>query len=79
MSITYGILEETHELGEERRTSYGIAAYLDAEHSHTAAIAATVCDITDDKTRLQALVALCNELQLDLVHLDDIIEDFFAQ
>ncbi len=35
-------------------------------------------DITTDYYRLARLVKLCNELQLDPVHLDDVVEDFLC-
>ena len=78
MSITYGITEEIYSLGAESRTSYGIAAYMDAEEESTAIIVASVHDITSDKQALTALVSLCNRLELSTIHLNDVVEDYLA-
>ena len=37
-----------------------------------------IADITTDYHRLSHLVTLCNELELDPIHLDDIVEDFLS-
>ncbi len=36
-------------------------------------------DITTDYYRLFRLVKLCNELELDPIHLDDVVEDFLSE
>ena len=77
MNVTYGITEEVYSLDTERRVSYGIAAYADAEDG-TATIVASVHDITADRHALSELVELCNRLELSLLHLDDVIEDFLT-
>lgn len=38
----------------------------------------TVRDITCDRSALEELVKLCNELDLALCHLDDVVEDFLS-
>lgn len=38
----------------------------------------TVHDITCEREPLEALVELCNRLDLSFCHLDDVIEDFLA-
>lgn len=78
MSITYGITEEIYSLGTDRRVSYGIAAYANAEEDGTATIVASVHDITADRQSLSELVLSCNRSELSVVHLDDVIEDFLA-
>ncbi len=77
-SITYGITEEIYALGEDKRTSYGIAAYADADIDSTATILAIVNDITDDRSKLIQLVELCNRLELSPDHLIDVVESFIA-
>lgn len=79
MTATYGITEEIYTLGSDRRISYGIAAYADAELDGTAAIIASVHDITSDKEKLSDLIQACNRLGLSTIHLHDVIEDFFAE
>ena len=76
MTITYGVTEEIYTLGAVSRRAFGIAAYADAEEDGTATIVAAVHDITDDRAKLEGLVAACNREGLSLVHLDDIVEDF---
>ena len=78
MSITYGITEEIYSLGTESRRAYGIAAYADSEEDGTATIVSSVRDITDDKQALMNLVSLCNRLELSIIHLNDVVEDFLA-
>ena len=78
MNVTYGVAKEIYSLGNSSRTSYGIAAYADAEEDGTATIVASVHDVTSDKQALDELVSLCNRLELSTVHLMDIVEDFLA-
>lgn len=77
-SITYGIIEEKFVLQGRERISYGIAAYSDAKENGTAAIVATVSDISLDYIQLEKLIDLCNQLELDPIHLKDVMEDFLA-
>lgn len=74
--VTYGIVEEKYTLGDESRTSFGIAAYADVSSNGTATIVASVNDITDDKNMLLEFLENCNELGLALAHLTDAVEDF---
>ena len=78
MKVTYGMTKEEYSLGADIRVSYGIVAYANAEEDNTATIVASVHDVTSDKKALSELVALCNRLELSLIHLDDVIEDFLA-
>ena len=78
MNMTYGITEETYSLGNSTRVSYGVVAYANADEDGTAAIVASVHDITADKLALTKLVSLCNRLELSLIHLNDAMEDFLA-
>lgn len=78
MNVTYGMTEEVYSLDTERRVSYGIAAYADVREDGTATIVASVHDLTADRQALSELVALCNRLNLSLLHLDDVIEDFLT-
>lgn len=38
----------------------------------------TIKDISTDKQRIEALIELCNSLELSPIHLDDVIEDFLV-
>lgn len=37
----------------------------------------SIPDISCKREPLEALIFLCNNLQLDVIHIDDVIEDFF--
>lgn len=78
MNVTYAVTEETYALGDESRTYYGIVAYASAEQNGTATIVASVHDITSDKQRLKKLVDDCNRLELSIIHLPDVVEDFIS-
>ena len=78
MNVTYGMTEERYFHGAESRVSYGIVAYADAKEDGSATIVAAVHDVTADRQALSELVALCNRLELSLLHLDDVIEDFLT-
>lgn len=77
-NITYGSVTEVYSLGEDSRISYGIVAYSDANDVGTASVIASVHDVTSDEGKLNGLANLCNDLQLDPVHLGDVIDDFLA-
>lgn len=51
---------------------YGIDAFDDNN------LVKTVCGITDIKTDAEKLVNLFNELEIELCHFDDIIEDYLT-
>ena len=78
INVTYAVAEEKYVLNKEKRTSYGIVAYADAEHNGTATIVASVHDITSDEQSLKRLVDDCNRLKLSTVHLADVVEDFLS-
>ena len=78
MNVTYAVAEEKYALGEEKRTSYGIVAYANAEQDGTATIVTSVRDITSDNHRLIKLVDDCNRLELSPLHLPDVVEDFLS-
>jgi hypothetical protein len=76
--ITYGTVTEIYALGNTSRTSYGIAVYAGAIGNGTATVIASVHDVTDEKERIDALVALCNRHRLSPEHLHDVIDDFLT-
>jgi len=77
--ITYGITEEIYTLGDDRRVSYGIAAYSNSESDGTATIVVSIRDISSDKSQISKLVNVCNRLSLSTYHLMDVICDFLAE
>ena len=76
--ITYGIVEETYVLGEERRLSCGIVLFSDADNCGTSTIIDEIGDITDDRKQIEVLVEQCNKLELSPLHFRDVVADFIA-
>ena len=79
ITVTFGITEEKYTLGQQTRISYGIAAYSNSETDGTATIIASVQDISEDREKLLRLVQTCSCLELSVIHLRDVIEDFLGE
>ena len=77
--ITYAVSEERYTFGNKTRISYGIVAYSNANEDGSKTIVASVSDITSDKAGLNELVDDCNRLELSVIHLNDVVEDFLLQ
>ena len=69
--IKYDIVEEIYHFDEKRRTSYGIAAY----DTDVSTVLASVHDISSDMCEIGALAHKCNELELSIEHLDNVVDD----
>lgn len=54
--------------------TYGI----DVFDSQSDMLLRSVSDISTEKSSVQLLVSQCNKLCLDIIHLDDVIEDFLG-
>lgn len=77
MEFTYRVVEENRysfELGHY--TTYGILVTCENGGETKERL---VSDVSTDQAALQKLVDLCNEGQLDICHLDDVIEDFLNE
>ena len=79
MTVTYGVIKETHLLKGHVRCSYGIAAYANARENGTLTLLATVRDITSDRRSAERLAEKCNKARLSPYHLGDVTEDFFTK
>lgn len=55
-------------------TSYGI----DVFNSQSNVLIRSIPDISLEKELLKNLISLCNDLQLDIIHLDDVVDDFLS-
>ena len=77
-NITYAVAEEKYTFGEECRTSYGIVAYSNADQDGTKTIVASVRDVTSDRDAIARLVCDCNRLEISILHLHDVVEDFLS-
>jgi hypothetical protein len=64
--------EITHEDFGTVKT-YGIAVQFEREEERL-----VYADVSTDASKVQRLVELMNELQLDPIHLEDVIEDFLV-
>ena len=78
MSVTYGMIEETYEVGDYKRTSYGIAAFSDVPCNGTSSIVFAARDLCTERTPIEDLVKKINRAQLSEIHLEDMINDFLA-
>jgi len=74
MSYQYKSVSETCDNG---RTGCGIAVIVCYDDGSTAVLQ-TVSDICGDPEQIRKLVRLCNENQLDPLHLPEVIEDFLG-
>ena len=55
--------------------SYGMDIY----NSKTEKLIRSIKDICLKKEHLETLICKCNKLQPDIIHIDDIIEDFLTE
>ena len=62
--------------GENTRVSYGIAAIENCDG--VISVLMSVSDISSDFCAVENLVNVCNAKELDLIHIEDVINDFFA-
>ncbi len=77
-NITYGVSKEIYSYNGVTREAYGLVAFADVEIDGTATIVASANDLSCDEIRLQNLADKCNEGKLELVHFNDIVEEFIA-
>lgn len=56
----------------EEKENYGIAACLDG------AVVKSIPDISPDKEDIAKIVEMCNELEIELCHFEDIVEDYLT-
>ncbi len=76
-AAAYDIIDETYSDQDDTYASYGIVAYT-AENQPLPTVVAMVHHITFNRKRLSQLVSLCNQGQLSLLHLEDVIDDFLS-
>ncbi len=78
MSITYGIIRETHEIGDHKRDAYGIAAYSDVEVNGTGCVLYAARDLSNERASLEELVERLNRAEASELHFGDLINDYLA-
>lgn len=62
--------------GENTRISYGIAAIENCDG--VISVLKSVSDVSFDFSEVENLVNVCNSKELDPIHIEDVINDFFA-
>ena len=72
MKYRYVLLTNKYDSAE----SYGIAAV--ADYDGCVSILESYADLSVTRERVERLVELCNNLQLDFAHLSNAVEDFLA-
>ena len=75
MNYKYVLTETTYYNGEHTRTSYGITVISTLDNI---SVLCEMTDITDERDKLKKLVELCNEKQLDIDHLQNVVDDFLC-
>lgn len=68
-TVTYFVLPGKVEIEDEIFTTYGIGVLKDN------AMIDCIEDISDDYNAIKSLVLMCNEEELELIHLMDVAED----
>ena len=77
MEYKYIVVENKYDNGIASRKSFGIA-YVEIYDNITIVIT-SISDITSDRIAIEKFARLCNELQLSIIHLQDVIEDFLIE
>lgn len=72
----YIVVKNEYIDGENTRVSYGIAAIENCDG--VISVLMSVSDISSDFCTVENLVNVCNAKELDLIHIEDIINDFLA-
>ena len=56
--------------------TFGIALF--AKRENCSVLIKAIPDLSTDQIAVEKLAYLCNELQLDPIHLDDVLDDFLT-
>ena len=76
MECHYIVIDSILENVSHPRRCYGIALVSVCEE--TPIVLETFFDVSSDRNQIQQLVALCNDLKLDPIHLPDVLDDFLV-
>lgn len=77
MNCHYIVVRETYTDKTCSRTTYGIAAVQ--KNDGCLSVIQSISDICPEFAAVQQLVQRCNELELELIHLQDVVEDFLIE
>jgi hypothetical protein len=72
----YIVVQNTYQYGRNTRIGYGIAAVT--EYDGVITVLNSMSDLSADIKLIEGLVECCNSRELDPIHLEDIVTDFFA-
>ena len=75
-NIMYQIIKNTYPNNTVFAHTYGIAFTI--TYDDCIVVLSAIYDICQDQTAITQLVELCNRLQLDPIHLQDVVDDFLA-
>ena len=76
--VCYRLTEDVESWGGFRRTAYGIAAFPVGDAEDGSAVL-EFRRMSHDRERLEDLVRRCNQYRLSVVHLEDVVEDFYCE
>jgi len=77
MDYHYIAIQQEYGEGGLKKTDYGIAAVTEADGCIV--VLQSITAVTPDKLRIQKLVKLCNELELSMIHLEEVVDDFLTE
>lgn len=77
MHCHYLVVRETYMDDNYARTAYGIAAVV--TYDGCTAVMQSISDIYPELAPVKDLVQCCNALDLEVIHLHEIVEDFFGE
>lgn len=76
MEHKYIVVQSTYKNRDITRIAFGIAAV--EEYDGVTTILESISDISTYIEPIERLVKVCNNLQLDPIHLQDVVTDFLA-
>ena len=76
MEHKYIVVQSTYKNGDITMIGFGIAAV--EEYDGVTTILESISDISTYIEPIERLVKVCNNLQLDPIHLQDVVTDFLA-
>ena len=76
--ITYGMIKEEHFCKGATRISYGVGAYSNYDPDETATLIESISDVSADRKSMAEFVEKCNNAELSVYHLRDVVEDFIV-
>ena len=74
--MKYVLVKTTYYDRNFEHTGYGMAA-IEREGRHIVVLK-SASDMSTDREKVEDLIGLCNRYGLELVHFDDIVEDFLT-